>query len=356
PCDEMTVDYLHFYNDYYSSSYKNIRADIVVCRHVLEHVPNPIEFLESLREIPSWNHDTVVYFEVPNGMYSFADLGIWDFIYEHISYFCGTSLRACFERAGLRVSALEAGDLKLGFLLLEDFGDETWATYRVSGGEMQPLFDDALRQLHLLQASDPEITLPLFDVSRMQRECDLYLDWYLPRVAGETPSENERGIFRSALAPVLKRLAALPCVPVHLDYHSRNLMLPNSFLPLGQIDYQDAVLGPVTYDPASLLYDCYQNYPENERRYRSRSFFEALPEHLSGCFAGFDAWHRDLRLTALQRHIKAIGIFARLAHRDGKTRFLDEIPLTRQHLMEEMEALNMSAADFPLLYAEPLPI
>jgi len=263
------------------------------------------------------------------------------------------AVRSWFERTGLRVSALEAGNLQLGFLLLEDFGDETWATFCVSGGDMQPLFDDALRQLHLLQASDPKLTLPQFDVSRMQRECDLYLDWYLPRVAGETPLENERDAFHSALAPVLKGLAALPCVSVHLDYHSRNLMLPNGLLPLGQIDYQDAVLGPVTYDLASLLYDCYQDYPEEERRHWSRIFFEALPEHLSVFFADFDAWHRALRLTALQRHIKAIGIFARLAYRDGKTQFLNEIALTRKHLLDEMKVLGMSESDYSLLYAEP---
>jgi len=262
------------------------------------------------------------------------------------------AVRAWFERAGLRVSALESADLQSGFLLLEDFGDETWATYRACGGDMAPLFADALHQLHLLQASSPEITLPLFDVSRMQRECDLYLDWYLPRVAGKILSKQDRDAFHATLNPVLKELAALPRVPVHLDYHSRNLMLPDGLLPLGQIDYQDAVTGPVTYDLASLLYDCYQDYPEDERRHWSRIFFEALPGELSGGFSDFDAWHRALRLTALQRHIKAIGIFARLAYRDGKIQFLDEIPLTRKHLHEEMTALGFCKPDFPLLYAE----
>jgi len=256
-----------------------------------------------------------------------------------------------FEQAGLRVSRLEAADRQQGFLLLEDFGDATWATYRASGGDMTPLFDDALRQLHILQASTPPLELPLFDVARMQRECDLYLDWYLPRVAEITPTSDERETFHAALAAMLNRLAELPRVPVHLDYHSRNLMLPGGGLPLGQIDYQDAVTGPVTYDLASLLYDCYQDYPEAERRRWSRIFFNDLPEHLSGSFADFDAWHQALRFTALQRHIKAIGIFARLAHRDGKTQFLDEIPLTRKHLMDEMATLHMSKTDFPLLFA-----
>jgi len=221
-----------------------------------------------------------------------------------------------------------------------------------------PMMHDALRQLHLLQASTPSQALADFDVARMQRECGLYLDWYLPRVAGLTASQQERDAFHAALLPLLTELAALPRVPVHLDYHSRNLMLPASGLPLGVIDFQDAVNGPVTYDLASLLYDCYQDYPESVRREYSEQFFAALPENLCAPFANANAWHRLLRLTALQRHIKAIGIFARLAYRDGKLQFLDEIPLTRKHLREEMAALAIDAdADgdtLHLLLVEPL--
>ena len=263
------------------------------------------------------------------------------------------AVRGWFEQAGLRASRLIAADIEQGFLLLEDFGDVTWASFRVAGGNMQPLFYDALRQLHMLQASDPGMTLPMFDVARMRRECDLYLDWYLPKVAAVNPNETEREAFHEALSEALATLAGLPAVPVHLDYHSRNLMLPGGSLPLGQIDYQDAVIGPVTYDLASLLYDCYQDYPEEERRNWSQLFFEGLPPSISGFFGGFEEWHRLLRLTALQRHIKAIGIFARLAYRDGKRQFLDEIPLTRRHLLEETGELGMTSDDFPLLFREP---
>ncbi len=263
------------------------------------------------------------------------------------------AVRSWFEQAGLRVSQLFAADERQGFLLLEDFGDQTWAGYRASGGDLMPLFTDALDQLRRLQDSTPPFVLPLFDIARMRRECDLYLDWYLPHVAGAIPSAAQRDAFHAALSPLLDELASLPRTPVHLDYHSRNLMLPAGSLPLGQIDYQDAVTGPVTYDLASLLYDCYQDYPEAERQHWSRAFFDALPPHLADCFAGFDAWHRTVRLTALQRHIKAIGIFARLVHRDGKTQFLDEIPLTRRHLHDGMAALDMDAGVYPLLTLSP---
>lgn len=262
------------------------------------------------------------------------------------------AVRDWFEAAGLNVSDCYAKDIHQGFLLLEDFGNVLWSTCKEEGGDLAPLFEDALRQLHLLQASAPPMALPLFDVERMTRECALYLDWYLPHVAGFEPSESERIEFHQSLSAVLTRLESLPRVPVHLDYHSRNLMLQGGKPPLGIIDYQDAVLGPVTYDLASLLYDCYQDYPETERLMWSRRFYEALPEEHAVAFAGFSDWHKALRLTALQRHIKAIGIFGRLAYRDGKLQFLDEIPLTRKHLQGEMQVLGMCEDAFPLLYVK----
>ena len=249
------------------------------------------------------------------------------------------AVRDWLADAGVRAPGLIATDAGAGFLLLEDFGDVTWAAYLAAGGDARPLVDDAFAQLARMQASRPTFELPVFDVPRMRAECDLYLDWYLPKVAGRAPTEAERRGFHAALAPVLAELAALPRAPVHLDFHSRNLMLPPDGLPLGVIDFQDAVMGPVTYDAASLLYDCYQDYPEAARRGWSEAFFAGLPRDARAAFGDADGWHRALRRTALQRHIKAIGIFARLAHRDGKRRFLDEIPLTRKHLLEELDWL-----------------
>ena len=263
------------------------------------------------------------------------------------------AVRSWLAAAGVRVPELVHEEPEQGFLLLEDFGDDTWALHLNSAKSAPPpldaLFADALEQLARLQASTPPDSLPLFDVARMQRECDLYLDWYLPKVAGYVPDEAERDHFHAAMLPHLEYIAALPRVPVHLDFHSRNLMLPQGELPLGMIDFQDAVVGPLTYDLASLLYDCYQDYPETLRRSWSHRYFEMLAHDVGD----FDSWHRALRLTAMQRHIKAIGIFARLAHRDGKLQFLGEIPLTRKHLTDEMQALAIDASELPLLLIAP---
>ncbi len=262
-------------------------------------------------------------------------------------------VRDWLESAGVRVPRLVAAAADRGFLLLEDFGDVTWAGYLRSGGSPDALVADALRQLHALQAHSPPCVLPDFNMARMCAECALYLDWYLPRVAGYTPSGTEREAFHDGLRPVLEALLKLPRAPVHLDYHSRNLMLPDGTLPLGVIDFQDAVTGPVTYDLASLLYDCYQDYPEEARRTWSRVFYSGLPGEVQRSFTGFRQWHRAVRLTALQRHIKAIGIFARLAHRDGKAQFLDEIPLTRSHLRGEMDLWPIRQGACTLLLMEP---
>ena len=253
------------------------------------------------------------------------------------------------HQSGLHVPKIEIEDKASGFLLLQDFGDTTWSVYLNKNNDIDALFKDALEQLHTLHRAERTLDLPLFDSARMQRECDLYLDWYLPKIKTYIPSMDERKHFSQIIQPLLKEIDQLPKVPVHLDYHSRNLMLPNTGLPLGIIDFQDAVIGPVTYDLASLLYDCYQDYPEEERRKWSKHFYDALPAEYSAYFTDFEAWHRALRLTSLQRHIKVLGIFARLAYRDGKTQFLDEIPLTHQHCMSELDALSLQ---IPLLNIE----
>ncbi|OIP99347.1 MAG: hypothetical protein AUK35_07305 [Zetaproteobacteria bacterium CG2_30_46_52] len=249
---------------------------------------------------------------------------------------------AWMQAAGLRTPQVLSQDQSLGFLILEDFGDETWSLYFQSGKAIKPLFKDALQQLHKLQTHAALPEFPLFNIKRMQTEINLYLDWYLPFVAKHTPTESERQTFHDALLPILTSIHALPKAGVHLDYHSRNLMVPSHGLPLGVIDFQDAVFGPITYDLASLLYDCYQDYDETIRRHWSENFFTQLPlEHKAYFSNDFNIWHQALRRTALQRHIKATGIFARLAYRDHKLQFLTEIPLTQKHMADELTALEL---------------
>ena len=249
---------------------------------------------------------------------------------------------AWLDTSGLNTPKVLIKDLKQGFLLLQDFGDSTWSEYLRQQLDSSPLFEDGLRQLHTLQSATATIDLPQFDINRMQVEINLYLDWYLPYLKQYQPNQQERDSFHQALLPILEQIHHIPKAPVHLDYHSRNLMVPTQGLPLGVIDFQDAVIGPITYDLASLLYDCYQDYPEEKRLYWSEQFYNRLnPQYQCYFNNQFSHWHHSLRLTALQRHIKAIGIFSRLAYRDGKKQFLEEIPLTRKHLDDELQALSL---------------
>ncbi|MDQ6950959.1 MAG: phosphotransferase [Mariprofundales bacterium] len=254
-------------------------------------------------------------------------------------------VRRWLESLDLRVPALVAADEAVGLLLLEDFGDTTWAQARDQGRAVAPLFADAVRQLHLLQAGDASaLHSPCFDHARMARECALYLDWYLPFVAQREVDARFRANFFAALEPLFEQIARIPQAPVHLDYHSRNLMLPDDAVPLGVIDFQDACLGPITYDLSSLIYDCYQDYGLTQPLAVSEGFYHALPARFHSAFADAEAWHQALLATSLQRHIKVCGIFARLAFRDGKTQFLQALPQTRRHLLFELDALEMTDA------------
>ena len=260
-------------------------------------------------------------------------------------------VRQWMADAGVHVPSLYQQS-SAGFLLLEDFGDQTWAKFLLQGRSVlvqaKCLMPDAMQQLHCLRQANTPL-LQRFDVRRMHQECDLYLQWYLPQVAGIQVSEHEAATFHAGLDGVLQALAALPVCPVHLDYHSRNLMVLFGSYQLGVIDFQDAVRGPVTYDIASILYDCYQDYPESQRLAWSEQYFNALESDVREYFHDMTHWHTMLRLTAFQRHIKAIGIFSRLAHRDNKPHFLDEIPLTRQHLLAAMPLFDLPTAVTTLL-------
>ncbi len=246
------------------------------------------------------------------------------------------------RQAGVRTPQVLAQHEQQGFLLLEDFGDTTWAKAVGEGHELAPLLHDALRQLHALQSIPASVYRhwPAFDSERIRRECSLWTDWFLPCIRKQPLTATRRQQTLNEMAAIFLPLTTLPQVAVHLDFHSRNLMLPSSGLPLGVIDFQDAVAGPVTYDLASLLYDCYQHYPEPLRHEWSLRFFHQLPRALQAAFDDATHWHRMLQLTAWQRHFKAIGIFARLAYRDGKQQFLAEIPLTCQHMQQELEVFS----------------
>jgi len=241
---------------------------------------------------------------------------------------------------GIQVPTIHHYDLELGFLLLNDFGDNILlaslfseapkAEPKIASGDYY--YGLAMHTLIEIQAINPDsnYTLPLYDAELLQREMALFPDWLLEKKLGLTLSTNERSMLIQSFNILTESALAQPQVPVHRDYHARNLMVLKDD-SLGVIDFQDAVLGPVTYDLVSLLRDCYIVWPDEKVEQWCQQYYALLQAQgrLSFDWTQFKAW---FDFMGLQRHLKAAGIFARLSLRDGKHGYLDDIPRTVDYL------------------------
>ena len=236
-------------------------------------------------------------------------------------------------RGGISVPRVLEADLERGLLLLEDFGSTTYLS-RLDAASAPALYADATRALVAMQRASDPAAFPPYDRALLLRELRLYPDWYVARHKGVTLTEAERATLEAAFETILANVLAQPAVTVHRDYHSRNLMvLPGERNP-GILDFQDAVHGPITYDLVSLLRDAYVKWDEEQVldwaiRYWERARAAGLP--LPAAFGDF---YRDFEWMGLQRHLKVLGIFARLYHRDGKDRYLADMPLVLGYVRE----------------------
>ncbi|MBS3803980.1 MAG: phosphotransferase [Oleiphilaceae bacterium] len=235
---------------------------------------------------------------------------------------------------GISVPAVLAEDLEQGFLLLEDFGDELMLS-QLDDNTADRLYGNAMAELCRIQQvrDNPSRPLPPYDSTLLDREMALFPDWLITRQLGLQLSNQDHAMLDTAFAFLRESALAQPQVTVHRDYHSRNLLIrPDSERP-GVIDFQDAVRGPITYDLVSLLKDCYISWPEPRlsqwvEDYRQLSLDAGLHR------ADHDTFRQWLELMGMQRHLKAAGIFARLAIRDSKSRYLDDVPRTVDYLVK----------------------
>jgi aminoglycoside/choline kinase family phosphotransferase len=225
--------------------------------------------------------------------------------------------------AGLHVPAIIAQDLMQGFLLMTDLGPTTYLA-ALNERNADELFRDAMAALTRWQLASREGVLPPYDEALLRRELDLFPEWYLKRHLGIELDTELRQSLDSVFALILANNLAQPKTYVHRDYMPRNLMVsdPNP----GVLDFQDAVYGPITYDLASLFRDAFLSWDEARVldwsiRYWERARAARLPVH--GDFAEF---YRDLEWMGLQRHLKVLGIFARICHRDGKPAYVRDTP------------------------------
>lgn len=230
-----------------------------------------------------------------------------------------------FGQAGVRVPEVLEADLDAGFLLLTDFGSETYLDV-IDESNADALYADASRALVALQAASLPAVLPEYDRELLHRELSLYPDWYLARHRQAALNDEDRNTLQQAFDLLLANNLAQPRVYVHRDYHSRNLMRLGDGGGPGVLDFQDAVHGPITYDLVSLLRDAYLSWPEEREidwaiRHWERARKASLP-----VASDFGDFYRDFEWMGLQRHLKVLGIFARLWHRDGKDRYLADMP------------------------------
>ena len=242
------------------------------------------------------------------------------------------AVNLAFAEKGLHVPHIYHADLSLGFFIVADLGDLLYLN-QLNTETVDALYRQALDKLLILQSCDQfeHWDLPFFDAEKLRQECELFLTWFLSDYCKIKLTDTEFQQFQVLFDRLIQSAQAQPQVCVHRDYHSRNLLVTPENSP-GILDFQDAVLGPITYDVVSLLRDSYVAWPEPQ--IMNWSSYYRMQAEKAGLFPQRlrDYWEQWFDWMGMQRHIKVAGIFARLALRDGKVSFLKDIPRTLNYL------------------------
>jgi len=243
-----------------------------------------------------------------------------------------------FSDAGARVPHLLAWDNDLGYSLQEDVGDRQLLPL-LTDQSVDTCYLNAMQMLsQVARANTQAIGLPTYNAKRLQTELDVCEEWFIRGLLGMEPSAE----FQKAQGDLDERLidsaVAQAQVLVHRDFHSRNLMVTDT--ELVAIDFQDAVVGPVTYDLVSLLKDCYCTWPRVKVKAWVETFYGRLDDSLKPATVG--EFLRDFDLMGLQRHIKVLGVFARLHLRDGKPGYLPDLPRVIAYVEEALMLYSQS--------------
>ncbi|MCY1172745.1 N-acetylmuramate/N-acetylglucosamine kinase [compost metagenome] len=226
-------------------------------------------------------------------------------------------------KSGINVPKIYAEDLERGFLLLNDLGNKTYLDV-IDSENADDLFKDALQALLAFQQLPMVAPLPSYDVALLRRELELFPEWYVKRELGIEFDAAQQVLWQQVSELLIDSALAQPKVLVHRDYMPRNLMLsePNP----GVLDFQDAVYGPVTYDVTCLFKDAFLSWPQERVHGWLESYWRQAGALGIPVQPEFEDFLRASDLMGVQRHLKVIGIFARICHRDGKPRYLGDVP------------------------------
>lgn len=246
------------------------------------------------------------------------------------------AIRDLLEASAVRVPGLFTADLQAGCFLLEDFGDGLLLD-ALRQGQISQWYPQALQILKRQRSIDPSETgLPPYDEALLVQEMDLFPRWFLGDLLGFTDAEINAAHLREVWSCLIENAVAQPQVVVHRDFHSRNLMCLDSG-ELGVIDFQDGVIGPMTYDLVSLLKDCYIVWSRDTQLAWLRQAYDDLPGDIINCDFSFAQCVQWFDLMGLQRHIKVLGIFSRLCFRDGKPQYLEDLPTVLAYVAEVLD-------------------
>lgn len=253
------------------------------------------------------------------------------------------------RNAGVNAPEIIKENKQQGFLLISDLGNKLYLDH-LTDERADGLYEKAISALILMQKI--ENSLPLYNEQRLRDEIDLFEPWYLNKHLDIHLNDTQKINLSSVTDLLIRNAIEQPQVFVHRDYHSRNIMFLKEMNP-GVIDYQDAVIGPITYDLVSLLKDCYIEWPEN----RIDRWIDVYLEKSNGSHGPAFNKHQFIRwfdLMGLQRHLKVLGIFSRLNYRDKKNQYLENLPLTLKYVTKvcdnykELEPLRQLLEDLVL--------
>lgn len=237
-----------------------------------------------------------------------------------------------FRDAGLSVPEVFDADLAAGVLLLEDLGNDTTLSGLNADSADSHYRDAGSALIRLQRASRPGV-FPDYDRALLERELLLYPDWYVARHKRIDLTDSMKATLAKSFDLLIKAALSQPQVYVHRDWHSRNLMQLEPQRNPGVLDFQDAVYGPITYDLVSLLRDAYITWPEERQLDWAIRYWEGARKASLPVADDFGEFYRDFEWMGLQRQLKVLGIFARLHLRDGKSRYLADMPLVLSYAL-----------------------